>query len=161
MTLQSNYDNSTVRRQDRLLPKERAQELLQNSEYGFLAFGGETGYGIPINYVQLGDALYFHCAPEGEKLRRLQQNPQVTFCVVGHTAPQPAKFTTEYESVMAFGKLVVVKDDAERMQALMALVGKYSPDYRETGRKYAEKSFHRTTILRLDITRISGKCKRM
>ena len=52
-------------------------------------------------------------------------------------------------------------DDTERMQALKYLIGKYSADFEVTGLKYAEKSFHRTAILRLDIERISGKCKKM
>ena len=44
------YDNSTVRRQDRLLEEERAREILQVGEYGFLAMASaEGGYGVPIN----------------------------------------------------------------------------------------------------------------
>ena len=31
----------------------------------------------------------------------------------------------------------------------------------ETGLKYAEKSFHRTEIIRIDLESMSGKCKRV
>lgn len=155
------YDNSNVRRQDRLLSPERAGELLRDAEYGFLALGGESGYGVPINFACSGESIYFHCAPEGEKLRRMDGCREACFCVVGHTAPQPAAFSTEYESVMAFGPIGVVIDDAERMRALEMIVVKYSPGFEATGRKYAEKSFARTAVLRLDISRVSGKCKKM
>ena len=47
------------------------------------------------------------------------------------------------------------------MHALVLLVEKLSPDDVEIGKKYAEKSFHRTEIIRLDITEFSGKTKRM
>lgn len=156
------FDNTSIRRQDRLLDEQRATEILQEGEYGFLALAGEEGgYGIPLNYVAEGSCIYFHCAPHGEKLRRLDENAQACFCIVGRTAPQPASFTTEYESVMAFGRLSIVSDDSERMRALDLLVAKYSPDHTATGRQYAAKSFGRTCILRMDITRSSGKCKRI
>lgn len=159
MELEQRYDNTSVRRQDRLLGFSRAYELLRGGEYGFLALGGESGYGVPINFVLCGDSIYFHCAPEGEKLRRIARNDRACFCVVGYTAPQPDKFTTEYESVLAFGRIFRVADDTERMRALEFLIDKYSPEFKTTGLKYAEKSFHRTAILRLDIERMSGKRK--
>lgn len=115
------FDNAGVRRQDRLLEECRAEEILRCGEYGFLALGSaEGGYGVPINYVADKDRIYFHCASEGEKLRRIAENPEACFCVAGHTAPQPAQFTTEYESVMTFGKVTVVHDDAERVRAYAA-----------------------------------------
>ena len=68
-------------------------------------------------------------------------------------------FTTEYESIVLSCTAATGLDEQERMSALEALIGKYSPDYKATGRKYAEKSFHRTEIIRLTIVSWSGKCK--
>ena len=111
------YDNSPVRRQDRLLEEEHAAELLRSGEYGFLALGGgRGGYGVPVNYAAEGSRIYIHCAPEGEKLRRIGQDAQAVFCVVGRTAPQPERFTTEYESIMASGVVSVVSDDGESIR---------------------------------------------
>lgn len=156
------YDNSTVRRQDRLLDEARAAALLQGGEYGFLALGGrEGGYGIPVSYAEEAGRIYIHCAPEGEKLRRIAQDDRATFCVVGRTAPCPERFTTEYESVLVSGHLSVVADDAERLHALELIVRKYAPGYEEKGREYAARSFGRTTILRLDAERMTGKCKKL
>lgn len=154
-----NYDNSSVRRQDRLLERERAMEILRGGEYGFLALGGEGGYGVPVNYAMDGGRLYIHCAPEGEKLRRAEAESRATFCVVGRTEPRPAEFTTGYESVMLHGLLHIVEDDGERMRALSLIVDKYSAPYAETGMKYAAKSFSRTAVLRFDVTFATGKCK--
>ena len=84
------YDNATVRRRDRLLDPERAEELLRGGEYGFLAMVSDReeggAYGVPLSYVWDGaGALYIHCAPEGRKLRCVERSPRVTFCVVGRT----------------------------------------------------------------------------
>lgn len=157
----NNYDNSNIRRQDRILEADQALNLLINGEYGFLAICNDgRGYGIPISYVYSDNKIYFHCAPEGEKLRCIEKNSSVCFCAVGSTMVQPAKFTTAYESVLVFGDIVIVENDDERMKALELIVDKYSPEYKEIGQKYAEGSFHRTSLLRLDIKRISGKSKK-
>ena len=117
--------------------------------------------GVPVNYAAEGSRIYIHCAPEGEKLRRIGQDAQAVFCVVGRTAPQPERFTTEYESIMASGVVSVVSDDGERMRALSLIVEKYSPGYEEQGAVYARKSFARTVVLRLDIRSMTGSCCRV
>lgn len=158
------YDNSRVRRQDRLLEEARAIELLRTAEYGTLSLIDEDGlpYGIPVNYVWDGkDSLYIHCAPEGKKLRAIAAHPEVSFCIVGDVNLLPSKFTTEYESIVLKGTAHIGLSPEERMRALVLLVEKLSPDDVEIGKKYAEKSFHRTEIIRLDITEFSGKTKRM
>lgn len=155
-----------VRRQDRLLDMERAFELLETGEYGFLSVGvGENGYayGIPINfaYDRSENTLYFHCAPEGHKLEIMKRSKKVSFCVVGHTQPIPGKFTTIYESVIAFGLAELELDDEEKRTAIRRLVAKYSPEYVELGEKYMEKSFHRTGVFKIVIEHISAKSKAM
>ena len=70
------YDNSKVRRQDRLMDEKRAIELLKSNEYGILSMISETGeaYGVPINYVwDGGESIYNHCAQEGKKLDALRK----------------------------------------------------------------------------------------
>ena len=155
------YSNDQVRRQDRLLEETEARRLLGEGEYGFLAMqAGEGGYGIPVSYVWDGDEhIYIHCAPQGRKLRCIDTCPKVSFCVVGHTQVIPERFTTAYESVVAEGIAHRNLTADERMHALGLLIDKYSPNEKEIGLKYAEKSFHRTEIIRIDIVSCSGKCK--
>ncbi len=156
------FDNSDVRRQDRLLDEEQAAALLRRAEWGVLSMcdAGGTPYGIPVNYVWDGDsALYIHCAPEGRKLRCLDQEPKVSFCIVGNVNLLPSKFTTEYESIVLTGVAVRHLDEQERRHALELLLDKLSPDDKQVGMKYAEGSFHRVEIIRIDITSWSGKRK--
>lgn len=157
------YVNDTVRRQDRLMDEGRALELLRTSEYGVLSMVSEGGgYGIPVNYVWDGrQSIYIHCAPEGRKLRALAENARVSFCLVGRVNLLSGKFTTEYESALFFGEAHTRLDDEEKMAALHLLIDKLSADFRDTGDKYARKSFHRVEIIRVDFAEFSGKRKKV
>ena len=65
------YSNKDVRRQDRLLNKKSAKEIIKKGEYGLLTMVETSdelteGYEIPISYVWDNDKhIYIHCAPEG------------------------------------------------------------------------------------------------
>lgn len=110
------YDSSSIRRQDRLLEKSEAVRLLREGEYGFLSLcDGDRAYGIPVDYAWDGNtSIFIHCAPEGRKLRILEKNPRVSFCVVGPTRVISHLFTTEYESIVAQGTAFVVGTDKRK-----------------------------------------------
>lgn len=152
-----------VRRQDRILDEETARRLLDQGEYGVLSMHGANGYGygIPLSYVTEAQHLYFHGAPEGFKLDSLALDNRVSFCVVGATQVIPRQFTTAYESVLLFGRITGVTDEAEKVHALQLLSAKYSPEFPRLAEKYIGVSLHRTAILRFDIEHLSGKTKRV
>jgi len=161
------FDNSKIRRQERLLDAQSAETLLKYGEYGVLSMvenreNNESGYGIPINYVWDGDKnIYFHCAPLGHKLECVDINPNVSLCVVGKTNVISHQFTTTYESIVVRGEITRNLTEIERMLALELILDKYSPNDKEVGMKYVQKSFHRTEILKLELNHISGKAKQI
>ncbi|HBN47388.1 MAG TPA: 5-nitroimidazole antibiotic resistance protein [Prevotella sp.] len=161
------YNNVDVRRQDRLLSEDEARKLLSTGEYGVLSMTDGTkqeavAYGIPVNYVWDGqDALYIHCAKEGRKLRCIALNTHVSFCVVGPTHVVPDKFTTAYQSVILECQAETGLSEDERRKALLMILDKYSHDYTEIGKTYAERSFARTEVIKLRVIKCSGKSKRM
>lgn len=156
--------NSSIRRQDRVMPEDEARELLRTGEYGYLAMQAEEGggYGLPLTYAWDAErhAIYIHCAPEGRKLRCLAAEPRVSFCIVGHTHVLPEQFTTEYQSLLLFGTATTELDETERMHALELILQKYCAHMLETGKKFAKGSFHRTRAIRIDITAWSAKTKK-
>lgn len=149
-----------MRRKDKALPMDSVVLLLQAAEYGVLSTVDAQGqpYGVPLNYVFSRGCLYFHCALEGRKLDNLLANRKVSFCVVGRTRLLPAEFSTEYESVIVRGEAVEVQG-AERHQALLELIEKYSPEFIDAGRRYIEMHDKRTKIVRIDIQAMTGKAK--
>ena len=157
-----NYTNEQIRRQDRLLEKEKAISLLKNGEYGVLSMQDEENgaYGVPINYVwNKKNSIYIHGAPEGRKLHCIKRCNTVSFCIVGKTHIISNQFTTEYESIILKCRAYIGLNEEERINALHLLIEKYSPNDKIIGAQYAKKSFHRTEIIRLDIEEASGKCK--
>ncbi len=156
------YDNSKVRRQDRLLDENTAVEILNTGEYGILSLSDENGhgYGVPLSYVWDGDNyIYIHCANEGRKLLCIDKNPNVSFCIVGKTNVISQNLTAEYESIIL--KCIAEKNliPEVRMKALLLLVNKYAPGFEVSGKKNAESAFHITEVIRLQILKCSGKRK--
>lgn len=156
------FNNNELRRQDRQMDKASAVELLKNGEYGILSMITNEGkpYGIPISYVWDGEnSVYVHAAREGKKLRCIEKSNAFSFCVVGKTNVIPEKFSTNFESIILTGEANIIRDDEERMKALLLLVKKYSSGHMEEGKVYAENSSFKTEIIRLDISEWSGKMR--
>lgn len=68
-------------------------------------------------------------------------------------------FATNYESIVLSCHAEIGLSEEERMCALHKLIEKYAPQFKEIGKKYAENSFHRTEIIKLNILSFSGKSK--
>lgn len=150
-----------MRRKDRELKNDEIIKILQNNTYGILSTISENGYpyGIPISYIFFNNSIYFHSATKGHKIDNILNNAKVSFCVVGETCTLPDKFTTNYESVIVFGKAIEVLDN-EKNSVLLEIVKKYSPDYIKEGKEYIEKANKATKVLKISIEHISGKARK-
>lgn len=150
-----------MRRKDRELKKDEAIEILEKNTYGVLSTTSEDGYpyGVPINHIYSNGSIYFHCAVEGHKLDNIKNNDKVSFCVVGTAQILPDKFSTEYESVIVFGRAMEVSDD-EKNRVLIEIINKYAADYIEQGKEYIQKSSKASKVLKINIEHISGKARR-
>ena len=142
----------TMRRQDRAMEDKAAWSLLAGAEYGVLSTVDENRqpYGVPLNYVLVGDALFIHSAQVGHKLENIAANPKVSFCVVGDTEPLADKFSTRYQSVIAFGSASRVEGEAKR-PALVALLEKYFPEHMERGHDYVDKLLDKTAVIKVQV----------
>ncbi len=140
------------------MEKEDALSILINGEYGILSIVDKDNlpYGIPLNYAVIEDSIFFHCAHEGRKIENLSSRPEVSFCVVGKTKIMPEKFTTNYESVIVYGRASIAYGD-EKFQGLTGLLQKYSPDQMDKGKDYMLKSLEKTTVIKISIDHLTGK----
>ncbi|MBP2638652.1 MAG: transporter [Firmicutes bacterium] len=152
-----------MRRQDRMLTTEETTEILQNGSYGILSLNGQRSddyaYGIPMNYVYKNNCIYVHCAMEGKKLSHIQTNNKVSFCVVGNSTVLPEKFSTLYSSVIAFGQGHLI-DGEEKTAALLALIDKYSADFKEKGELYVASDKDKTLVIKITIDHMTGKARK-
>ncbi len=150
-----------MRRKDKGIDEQMALAILQRGEYGVLSTVDDEGqpYGIPVNYAVLDGEIYIHCALEGHKLENIRSNEKVSFCVVGETTVLPEKFSTAYESAIAFGRAALV-EEPEKRRALEAILDKYCSENLEAGAKYMEALFDRVSVIRVSVDRLTGKAGR-
>lgn len=148
-----------MRRKDREQSPAFAWDVAEACTYGVVSMTGAEGspYGVPVNLVRQGDRLYFHCAREGRKLDCLRQNPQVCVTWVGNVHVQQERFTTRYESAIAFGDAAEVEDDAERREALRLLCQRYTPDAMDGFDRELQSAFSHTAVVRIQVREITGK----
>ena len=81
-----------------------------------------------MNYAYKDNCIYFHCALIGHKIDNIENNPKVSFCVVGDTKVLPSEFSTDYVCAVAFGVASELQG-TERYNALVLLLEKFSPDF--------------------------------
>ena len=147
-----------MRRKDKEMGREDAIKLLSECEYGVLSTVGNDGqpYGVPLNYAYKDNCIYFHCTLTGHKIDNIENNPKVSFCVVGDTKVLPSEFSTDFVSAVAFGVASEVQG-TERYDAFILILEKFSPDFMEEGKKFIEKFHKATKVIKIEIQHISGK----
>ena len=147
-----------MRRAEKILDQATIHQILINEDYGVLGTVGDDGYPytVPLNYVYDSNAIYFHCALEGHKLENIQFNSKVSFTVVEKHEVLPAKFSTNYRSVILFGHANLVEGH-EKRAALEKLIEKYSPDYLAEGPAYIDRFYSKTGVVKIEIDRMTGK----
>lgn len=148
-----------MRRKDREVTREEAEDILKKCEYGILSTCGEDGvpYGVPVNYAFVNGNIYFHCAKgAGHKLKNIGFSNKVCFTVVGDTKILPDKFSTKYESAVVFGRAYEVTGD-EKREVLMYLIKKYSGGHVTEGEKYIKEAADLAGVYKIEPDSISGK----
>jgi len=115
---------------------------------------------VPLSYSLSKDeaAIYFHSAREGRKLDIIAENNRASFAVVGKSEVIAEKFSMRYESAIVKGYVEEVFGP-EKQLALEGLLQKYSPHYLAEGRRYIQKNYNLTAVLKLLIQEISGKAR--
>lgn len=149
-----------MRRKNRQITIYQAEQILSVCEYGVLSLHGANGYpyAVPLNYVYKDKNIYFHCAPDGFKLDCIALDNSVSFCVVCKSEIISSKFTTDFSSVIVFGKAHEAFAE-EKTELLKALIDKYSKDYKKEGYAHIEKSLETLKVIRINIEHITGKSR--
>ena len=70
---------------------------------------------------------------------------------------KPALYTTFFRSVIAFGRIHIVDDEAEKLAAARLLGNRYNPHQDEALQKELENGLARMLVIRLDIEHLTGK----
>ena len=147
-----------MRSKANMLTNEEVENILKTSPNGTLALYGENGYpySVPVNFVYLNGKIYFHGAAEGYKLDCMKKDPHVSFSVIGKDDIAKENFTTLFSSVIAFGTVRVIDTMEEKFPVLEGMVGKYSPEFMESGKELISKGCG-SVAYELTIDHMTGK----
>ena len=148
-----------MRRKDREKTKDFALAVVDKCTYAVMATVNPDGtpYCVPLSIVRDGEWLYFHCAPEGQKIDNLKINKQVCVSCVGNVKVIPGAFSLEYESAVIKGTASEVTDKNEKINALVLVSRRYTPDDMPAVDEAIRRSLDRTAIWKIHIDEISGK----
>jgi len=148
-----------MRRHRQQLSIEECERILGRCTSGVLALAGDGDYpyAVPLSYVYADGAIIFHSAMQGHKVDAIRRDSRCSFCVIEKDEIRPAEFTTYFRSVIAFGRIRILEDDNEKVQALRLLGRRYSPGDEHGLQHEIDKSLDHVLLLRLDIEHLSGK----
>ena len=148
-----------MRRNRQQLSREECERILGRCTSGVLALSGDGGYpyAVPLSYVYADRTIIFHSAVAGHKVDAIRRDGRCSFCVIDQDEVKPAEFTTYFRSVIAFGRIHILEDADEKVQALRLLGRRYSPGDELGLQHEIDKSLDHVLLLRLDIDHLSGK----
>ncbi len=152
--------------------KEVIYDILNNAEYGTLALCvDDKPYAVPVNFVHIDDAIFFHGALKNRKMKILEQNPTVSFSVVENYSLIDSDFSSTdglacpatqfFKSVSIDGTASVVKGREEKAKVFEALMQKLQPKggYRPFNDEVYDTPIKTTAVVKIEIQHISCKFK--
>ncbi len=67
------------------------------------------------------------------------------------------EYTTYFRSVIAFGRIHIIEDDAEKLATARMLGNRYNPNQEEALQKELEHGLSHMLMIRFDIEHLTGK----
>lgn len=147
-----------MRRKDRRMKQAFAWEVFDRAPYGVLAVC--DSYAIAISPARIDQTIYFHGAKQGRMRQHIAVDDRVTLVVVGEVKPSLHSFSTEYESGMFEGRIEIVTDETEAIEALKAISERYTPTMMEHFHREVLLSLPRTQVFRIIPETITAKRKK-
>lgn len=139
-----------------------AHEVLKHAESGYLAMAGDGWpYLVPLCFAYDKNDIHFHCGG-GLTASLLAADDRACFAVA--TTPQfvrgaaPWDDTVFYESVLAFGRVRLLDDDAAREAALRSIVAKY--DAAAQGESLRSTAFNAVLVYTLEVEALTYRTRR-
>jgi nitroimidazol reductase NimA-like FMN-containing flavoprotein (pyridoxamine 5'-phosphate oxidase superfamily) len=148
-----------MRRNKQQLTDDETRAVLERGKTGILAVIGDEGYPytVPINYVFADGAIYMHSALTGHKIDAIRNCDKASFCVIDADDVMPSDYSTNFRSVIAFGRARIIEDEQEKERTLRLLGDKYNPGQDAALDAEVRKSFTRLHMIQLDIEHVTGK----
>jgi len=149
-----------MRRSNREIKEQMAiDELIRSCDTCRLAMSKDNQpYIVPLSFGYDGEAVYFHTAIKGQKIDFIESNPNVCVefdnCLEITKGDKACKWSCNFQSVIAFGKIEEVTDKEGMIEALNILMEQYSG---KRNWEYSDKDLKGVRMWRVDIESMTGK----
>jgi len=148
-----------MRRSEKEITDESAMEaIIHASLVCRLALSdGNQPYIVPLCFGYQDRTLYFHSALEGKKIDILKKNNRTCFEFDVNSeiikAEKACKWGMKYQSVIGFGKAVLVENIAEKKKALNIIMNHYS----DRDFQFTDKTIKKIAVIKIEIEGMTGK----
>lgn len=144
------------------LSDDEIYALLDRVKEGVLGTVGKDGYPycIPINFVRIGNKIYFHGRKSGEKNENMEACDKVCLTAMETggfeiTGPNGCNTTTVYESVIVRGTVRTIEDLDKKIAVLRAIIAKTVPE--RAGFPMKEERAAAAAVFEMSIETATGK----
>lgn len=145
------------------------ESILKQAKVGRMALcDGSKPYIIPLNYLYDKGKIAFHCAFEGKKLEIMTKNPNCCFEVDEFKGDVTYHYETQchldYDSVLAFGKARIERNEEEKARLLQLFSEQYNERYKRPtdagGLRIDKKKASECCIVVIDVEELTGRWER-
>jgi hypothetical protein len=150
-----------MRRKDKEITDTRQiEDILNKGKFCHISMAKmDEPYLVTVNYGYMKNCIYFHSAPEGQKIDMIRKNPKVCFMVYTDDKIVPGEnpcrdWSMKYRSVVGSGKAIILKNPEEKDEGLNILMDHYS---KKGPFEFNEKNLEETIVVKIEIEKISGK----
>ena len=154
------------RREKAIVDRTEIEDIIRRADVCRLGLCDDgRPYIVPLNFGYEDDALYFHSAPDGKKIDIIKKNPSVCFEVEVDLefvkAEAACDWSANYESVIGFGKAVIIEDEDSKRQGLDVIMRHYAAEAASDGDyTYTEAALAKMVVIRVDVESMTGKRSR-
>lgn len=148
-----------MRRKDKEITEiQTLEEIISRAKVCRLGLSrANKPYIVPLSFGYADHTLYFHSAPEGEKLAIIRENAAACFEIDLDVAEvkgdNPCNWSMRYQSVVGFGEVSFIEDIAAKKEALAHIIRHYTGE----GYNLSEQAVEGLTVFQLKIESMTGK----
>ena len=118
---------------------------------------GNQPYIVPLCFGYQNRTLYFHSAREGKKIDILKKNNRICFEFDANSeiieADKACNWGMKYQSVIGFGRAVLVENIEEKQKALNIIMDHYS----DRDFQFTDKAIGKIAVIKIEIEGMTGK----
>jgi len=151
-----------MRRKEKAITDNKIiEELMTKGRYITISMSkNDVPYIVTLSYGydNAQNALYFHCANEGQKIDYTKFNPNICGTIIEDNGYSEG-CTQEYRSLIVRGTIDIIDNIQEKKHAFDILLSHLEKDPKAMKEKFFkdDKAYDEPGILKLKITEITGK----